>query len=438
MSGTERPDKILSLLSSENTRVKTIYERVVKLRQSKFNSQDSVNLNEINLNALSLPKVEIVTNPDLRKLYRDVSELTLSFTAVAQNHIDGYNIWVNGVPLYDDKGIKTSNGPQVMTISRQIPLSVGRNNIKVAVHNSQNFWSKKAEYVCYYVPDNPPEPKTYFVGIGMARYQDSSRNLYSSDNDIRNMVDVFKKNNPNHILIDTLINSMFITKKAFKRLKGKLINTNLNDKVILMLSGHGLLSKDKLTWHFATYETDFNHPDTSTTLTFEDIDWLFSGIPARNRLIIIDACHAGQSYYEYVNNSVNRGKKDGGKKDGTKAGSVADELPFNILDGLSEFEPAPDFMPLDYEAFKIITEMFPDYGQNGSTVITACRGEETATEDQENGFFTRALLQVFKENDPGTVTISKLLTEINKKFAITDDQKPSLKSYNPSADWVVW
>ena len=71
----------------------------------------------------------------------------------------------------------------------------------------------------------------------------------------------------------------------------ELLKTSVNDKVIISLSGHGLLSKD-LDFYYATYDIDFYHPEHNGLL-YDDLENLLEEIPARNKLLLVNACHRG-------------------------------------------------------------------------------------------------------------------------------------------------
>jgi hypothetical protein len=425
----DRPDTILTILGCKDTRLKYVYREIVKLRQARFNA------GKTEITPRSVPEADISNFRDLLKTYQNQINPRITYTVSCDLcTLKRYNVWVNGIPLYGDAGNEIKGGKKTETISERIPLSEGRNEIEFSAANELGIWSTRARYVSQYNPViRNTRRKIFFAGIGMSKYQDSTRTLNSSDKDIRVLHQMLtERYKEDLVMADTLINVLLL-KKRFADLKQALMNSDINDKVIVMLSGHGLLSSDKLRWHFATFETDFRKPDSTATITFDDINNLMDGIPARNRFIIIDACHAGQSFFEYSANfevhAVENTKGDSGP---------TERSVYPLLDGFSTFEPAAQFSPLDYEAFKIMTEFFPDFIQNGSTVLTASRGEQTAKEDGENGLFTKALVEVLKKSGKGTLTINKLIEEINERFSHDSLQKPSVKSYNQSLDWLIW
>lgn len=69
------------------------------------------------------------------------------------------------------------------------------------------------------------------------------------------------------------------------------MNTTVNDKVIISINGHGLLS-DSLDFYYGTYDINFADPKTKG-LKYEALEALLDGIPARKKLLLIDACHSG-------------------------------------------------------------------------------------------------------------------------------------------------
>ena len=74
--------------------------------------------------------------------------------------------------------------------------------------------------------------------------------------------------------------------------KKALLTSTENDKVIIAYSGHGLLSKD-YDYFLSTYNVNFQHPEKKG-LPYETLEDLMDSIPARKKLLLIDACHSGE------------------------------------------------------------------------------------------------------------------------------------------------
>ena len=89
---------------------------------------------------------------------------------------------------------------------------------------------------------------------------------------------------------------MLLNKKAVKKnfflLKQQLSGTKVDDQVIIFVSGHGLLDKN-LDFYFAAYNTDFRHPEIDG-ISFDELESILDSIPARKKLLMMDACHSGE------------------------------------------------------------------------------------------------------------------------------------------------
>lgn len=424
-----RPDNILEIINPTSKDL-NLYKAVYSL------------LNEKKADTLSLKKTPIVfwEPTSVKKVFSDKSKVAIEFIAMDSLFpLESYRVEINGVPQSDINGHAFNKKSQSVKRLVNVELSFGTNIIEIRVKNNQGIWSNPERIIFYYFPEDIPDQDLLFIGIGFSEYMDQTRNLNASGKDIRDVVHQFR-NHSEFILIDTIINQQIKIPELVQRLNSKLRNSKINDKVILLMSGHGLLSADKLDWHFATYSTDFSAPEKSETITFDILNQIFEGVPARNRLILVDACHAGQSFFEYEQGLWQGEFGEASPEFKLNEPKVNEEmLPFGIVGGLSSFQAAPKFVRLDYEAFKLITKLFPEYIQNGITVVTASRGEQTAKENVDNGFFTKVLLDIFKSNEKGTLGINQLIDLINTKFKENPNgQTPSLKAYNPSGNWIVW
>ena len=62
--------------------------------------------------------------------------------------------------------------------------------------------------------------------------------------------------------------------------------------MIISYSGHGLLSKD-YDYFLSTYSINFKNP-AENGLPYDELENLLDSIPARKKLMLIDACHSGE------------------------------------------------------------------------------------------------------------------------------------------------
>src|SRR5204863_9529669 len=92
------------------------------------------------------------------------------------------------------------------------------------------------------------------------------------------------------------------SRESVVALKQRLLKTTVNDKVIIAYSGHGLLDKD-FDYFLSTFAIDFHQPEVAG-LPYESLEDLLDKIPARKKLMLIDACHSGEVDKEEQANMV--------------------------------------------------------------------------------------------------------------------------------------
>ena len=168
-------------------------------------------------------------------------------------------VLVNNNPVLGLKGMDISHLRTQATVQTiKVPLSQGLNRIKVFCTNAKGISSLREdiEVLSKYRPERAP--RTYFVGIGTASYKDSRMDLQYSVKDIRDLTKTFDDLYID-LSVDTLIDRK-ATRENILSLKKKLKQTSVNDRVILAVTGHGLLS-DSLDFYYATWDIDFNKPE---------------------------------------------------------------------------------------------------------------------------------------------------------------------------------
>jgi hypothetical protein len=267
----------------------------------------------------------------------------------------------------------------------------------------------------------PTTAKFIYVGIGISKYKDSTMNLVYADEDVERMSRYFKWNNGDKADTSTLTNER-ATKENIIALKSKLLKTSIDDIVVLSFSGHGLL--DSLgNFYFANHDINFSQPK-STGISFEQLQFLLDDIPARRKLLLLDACHSGE--VDQTNASI--GSADGQiKEDGTKGGSV--EVTSVSL--------------TDRNSFQLMLTNFVDFSSNnGAFVISAAGGEEVAYETEEvGGVFSHsvinavdALSKTYRDNDYSVSELQKLIYSNVLTFG-EGRQTPTTRSQNATWDW---
>lgn len=332
---------------------------------------------------------------------------------------------MNEVPIYGMKGISIQPIPnQRFDTTIKIYLSEGINQIETSVTNQKGLESYKMPLTVQYLPRKKQPSKLYFVGIGIDQFLNPTYNLQYSVKDIRDLTASLKKKYGKSIVIDTLLNRS-VTIENIKALKKRLTKTNVNDRVIISYSGHGLLNKE-LDYFLSTYGVDFNNPDNAG-LTYEAMEDLTDGIPARKKLMLIDACHSGEVDKETQDAITEMSTGDSNNTVGAK--------------GVTPLIPAAGKKIGMKNSFQLMQELFVKVGKRtGTTVISAAAGTQFALErgDLKNGVFTYSILEYLQNNNSVTVTELKKYVNLRVPELTNGLQVPTTRSETNAAEWKVW
>ena len=418
-----RPDIVLERIGTASPEQIEMYKKSYFKRLRRLNFSENMLTGEFHL-----PEVTILKKEDIPLNTQNPDLLLECLITDSKYRLDKLNIYVNDVPVYgmsghDLRSIKTDT----LLHTTIITLSSGKNNIKVDCINEKGVQSIKDNFTIYYEPPLIEKPHIYFIGIGVKNYFDSSMNLTYSAKDIRDMTTAFSKRYPDCI-IDTLIDNM-VTKENILNLKAKLQKTNVDDKVILSISGHGLLSKN-LDFYYATYDVNFKNP-VERGLLYEDLESLLDNIPARNKLLLLDACHSGE---------VDKDSSTNGKT------LVGDSLSANVkaLKPKGALFIKKGALGLQ-NSFELMQELFSDLSNgSGATVISAAGGMEYAFEGSNwnNGVFTYSVLRCLEENGTSSdgVAVSKIKDCVTEKvMKLTNGrQKPTSRREYSGNDFIIW
>ena len=200
--------------------------------------------------------------------------------------IASYNVWVNGVPLYGKEGKKLQQLQQKVIVTDSVLLSGITNNIQVSCKNDLGVESLKEKFEVKNFVKDTARYKTYLFCVSVSNYKDKKYTLKYARKDGRDLVKAFQKEFGKDIFIDTLFDERATLKNilAWKKIMEK---TNVKDRVILYVSGHGLLDKN-YDFYYATYDVDFKNP-ADKGLAYDDIEKLLDKIPARKKLLLMDA-----------------------------------------------------------------------------------------------------------------------------------------------------
>jgi hypothetical protein len=392
--------------------------------------------NAFKKNKLSTP-VLTIKNEDKLSLSTKASEIKLTTEAFkGDTTLDQYQVWVNGVPAY---------APKEQPIAKKenkwnIPLQRGRNDIRLVCYDVLGNPSNSKEVV---ITCTKPyvRPNLYLAIVSVSDYKDGSMNLEYPVKDGKDLSSVFvEENGKNRIGFPSRFGSIYVdsfynkeaTRNNVISWKEKLKKSKPEDYAILYVSGHGLLDSSMNFW-FATHDVDFENP-AERGLSFDQLEGLLVGIPARQKLFMMDACHSGEVLKDeiildsaFILPDGSKGQLKGYKYRGAV---VEDE------DGSS------------INKSELKQELFSNYdSKSGATVISAAAGKGVALESSRwgNGVFTFTVIgglihRWADANDDGDVTVVELSRYVNKmvKEQTKGQQVPNDRQENLENNFRIW
>ena len=349
--------------------------------------------------------------------------------------IASYNLWINGIPLYGKEGKKLQQPLSKIIVNDSVRLSGVNNVIQVACKNDNGVESLKEKFeIKNYVTDTAYF-KTYLFCVSVSEYKDKKYSLKYARKDGRDLVNAFKKEFGENIYIDTLFDEKATLKNilAWKKIMQK---TAIKDRVILYVSGHGLLDKN-YDFYYATYDVDFKNP-ADKGLAYDEIEKLLDKIPARKKLLLMDACHSGEVDKESVAEKVSQNSvaaSDVKKVNVVFKSKGAGEDISNSKLGLNN-------------SFELMQDLFTNLNNgNGTAVISAAAGNSYAYESDvwNNGIFTYCILHGLKDkaadiNHDQRISVAELQKFVSSEvMRLTQGaQKPTARQENLDNDWLVW
>ncbi len=409
-----RPDKVLEAIGSTDTALIRSYRKAYEKRIKKL-GVDTTAFRD----GYSVPVADFV-NRDNINYEQTTGKLKLDIKSADSTYkLDRFNVWVNETPLYGQRGISLrKNNRNTFDSTITIDLSQGENKIETSISNVNGTESYRMPLLVNYTPAVKQKERTYFIGIGIDKFSDSKYDLKYSTKDIRDLSKKLKEKY-NDIIIDTLFNDN-VTISNVKALKQKLLQTSVNDKVLISYSGHGMLSKD-FDYYLSTYAVNFDRPEENG-LPYDELESLLDSIPARKKLMLIDACHSGEV-----------------DKDDLVALNATDK---QLIKGLKPVAYKKEGQLGLKNSFELMQSLFVNVGKStGATIISAAAGTQFALEGVDNlpnGVFTYCILEAM--NKYPTMKISELKKTVGERVVeITKGlQKPTSRNETIAVDWQIW
>ena len=424
-----RPDKVLESLLPLGAEPALIrqYRQAYHKRLEKYGFTEAMLSDDFNA-----PDCFITNIDDLPPT---TSESTIQLAIEATDKLqwlDRVNIYVNNVPLYGTTGIdlrKENSLTYSNTLS--VTLSQGVNKIEVSALNQGGGESLKATtYITYEIPEVLSD--LYVLTIGVSDYQAPGKDLQYAAKDARDLAALYRSARGYHNVHVKTLTDQQATKTNILALRSWLEQSRVDDQVLLYVSGHGLID-DNYDFYYATHDTDFAHPSEKGIL-YDEIEGLLDGIPARKKLLLMDACHSGE--YDADAPPLTAAQQDSLAQKGVSFKG--------FRKGDDEGSPTLGLQ----NSFELMQHLFADLRRgSGATVITSSAGIQVSFEDEEwqNGAFTYAFLYGLKSmkadsNQDGQVTASEIQAFVAEYVPrLTEGlQVPTFRRENLEFDFRVW
>ncbi|MCF8298534.1 MAG: WD40 repeat domain-containing protein [Saprospiraceae bacterium] len=427
-----RPDKVMSHLDYIQKNELSVYYKAYQKRISRLGFDSTMIGNDFNIPYVKISnkhEIPISSSSDKIKLSLYANDSLYS--------LDRFNLWINDIPIYGVKGnsIKNQDVKDFKSLI-ELKLSQGKNKIQFSCHNEKGVESFKETVEINYAPKEKVEkPELYIIAISVSNYLDERMSLRYAVKDGRDITNTYlsQKELYSKIHVDTLFDKN-ATKANILKLKQKLLLSKIDDQVIVFVSGHGLLDEN-FDFYFATYDIDFDYPQYMG-ITYNSLESLLDSIPARKKLLLMDACHSGEVDKDDIIEVKN---SDVVLADGTKSGLKT----YTYRSSSNEKNKAA----LN-NSFELMQELFTNLNRgSGAVVISAAAGSGYALESPEwnNGVFTYSVINGIKnkaadENKNKEITVGELQKYVAKEVQkITEgEQKPTARQENLEFDFRVW
>ncbi|OAI56398.1 hypothetical protein AYO49_04440 [Verrucomicrobiaceae bacterium SCGC AG-212-N21] len=328
-------------------------------------------------------------------LLHDSAHLTLTgevrASAQAITHLE---LHVNDVPIFGRHGMELAvpaNSSKTFTV--QAPLAAGSNKVQIAAKDAVGVLSERETFLVHRSHASC-QPARVVLAVGIADYNDTVlQDLTYAPKDATDIAAGMTQVRGQFTTHRTKVLADAQAKRAdILAAKDFLKETKPEDEVIVFVSGHGVIN-EKGDYFFCA--ADFQSQGFQNGVSFGDLEGLFDGIPALNRLLLVDSCHSGELDDEQT--AALRAKH------ASKLAAKGVVLRDVARKGAAS--PATEGQAVRRAA----SEVFLDLRRTtGATVLCASGGLEFAMEDseQKNGLFTHALLKVMRQ------TASNLDTEL--------------------------
>lgn len=401
----QRWDKVLERLGDTSTERYNVLKRMFEQRRQRLGFEPEPTESQ----QIRIPKVSI----DQRNLERRVQDKNYTLLLRAwdrgKRSISRIDIFVNGVPAFGPRGLEVGSGRSFVKKEVSIVLGVGRNKIQISCRNDEGV-SSLAEYVEVVLEATAKKPKLYAVLLGVSDYKVEP---LKGRRDAEDLASLLERQ------VGTIFESVHIVKRVDRDVRNDTISeatahlaqADVDDVVVAFFAGHGVRDATN-EYYLCTADSDLARPGDTGAIPYTKFETIFNECPARQRVLFIDACNAGEA-------------------EGEMFAAIDPGLPQDRVDTAL---PTLDLMKL----------LLADLRRgSGTVVIAASGGRQRAGEYGENGRFTFTLLGALggaaDVDGNGLVTVSEVLRFVSREVTRLSKgmQRPVTREENLDNDFVL-
>jgi hypothetical protein len=376
-----RPDKVLQSMSFiENPELLELYKKLLERRTILY-GKDTI---------ASRPYRPYVTlNKTALPLATDKPLLEVSFTTHSKQILSKGYIWMNNI-LTDSFSINQPSGE----IKYTVRLQNGSNKIQIEVVNESGVHSFKETYYVNYVPANSESTSVQALLMAVNDYSLAGLDLKYPVKDSKDLDSALKV--ATRAVTNTLFDSQ-VSLENFKSAAKNFKETSIDDMVVLYLSGHGTLNNDG-EFIYCTASTDPSAPGENG-ISMSELQSFFKNIPARRRLMILDACHSGNvNLIAYSKAQDSSGLLSNGQ-------SITGKGVAEIM------QPTETISARNYNEI-LDQQLLEVAGASGVQVFAGTSGNSVAVESDkwQNGVFTYYLVKCLKDPAVADIDIDGVLS----------------------------
>lgn len=413
-----RPDKVVRSIGYADDQVISALQKAFEKRLSQLG------ITEQKLNINQLPQIKLLGSPPA--VTSDVKFIEIEYEAMDEtNKLSQLKLLINDVPIYGSQGLDIKNKNKAKG-KLKIELTEGVNVISLSAINEKGASSIPITFNVFCRIKT--KPNLYLITIGVDKFLDPTYNLDYSAKDAKDIGSMFNSRKADYNNITHLdFTGIQATKDRILSAKNTLANSKPDDQVVIFVATHGMFDSN-YNYYLATYNMLFDKPELHG-LAYSELEGMLDGIPARKKLILIDACHSGEVDVSEITasttvSSTSQNIKTRGFKTITKTSKVGLENSFDLMKSL-----------------------FADLRDGtGATVISSAGGVEFAFESDKwnNGVFTYALLEGIESknadlNRDASITVSELQNYVFDRVNILTNgkQNPTARTENLTYDYPI-